>query len=111
MKPVLKLSFAIFILYVVKIMIDCYQMRKVLPKLDSAQGELGASKIDKSERLLVQLNRFKNKFKGEMPGRKYRGIIKRQASRIEKSTGKKISRDTLFSEGQIMFEPEKTKTE
>lgn len=102
MKPVLKLFFAISILYVVKIMIDCYQLKKVLPKLDSE--ELGASKIDKSQRLLVQLNRFKNNFKGEVSGVKYRGILKRQASRIEKITGKKILRDTLFSEGSILFE-------
>jgi len=106
MKPIIKLSLAVFLLYIVKIIIDCYNVQKVLPPL-----EVGASRFDKSDRLLVQLNRFKNEFKGEMESKKYRNVIKKQISRIERVTGKKISKETIFSEGQIMFQPEKTKTE
>ena len=108
MKPVIKLSLAVFLLYAVKILIDCYKVQNVLPPLDPAP--VGVSRFD-SERLLVQLNRFKSKFKGEMTNKKYRDIIQKQISRIERFTGKKISKGTIFSEGQIMFQPGKTKTE
>ena len=111
MKPILKLSLAIFLLYIVKIFIDCYMIQKVLPELEPEVSELGASRFDKSDRLLVQINKFKNKFKGEMNDKKYRNVIRRQVSRIERLSKRKISKDTLFSEGQIMFLPEKTKTE
>ena len=109
MKPVIKLSLAVFLLYIVKIIVDCYNMQKILPPLDPAP--VGVSRFDKSDRLLVQLNRFKSEFKGEMASKKYRNIIQKQISRIERVTGKKISKETIFSEGQIMFQPGKTKTE
>ena len=87
MKPILKLSLAIFLLYIVKIFIDCYMIQKVLPELEPEV--LGASRFDKSDRLLVQINKFKNKFKGEMNDKKYRNIIRRQVSRIERLSKRK----------------------
>ena len=109
MKPVIKLSLAVFLLYIVKIFIDCYNVQKVLPPLDPVP--VGVSGFDKSDILLVQLNRFKNEFKGEMDSKKYRNIIEKQISRIERVTGRKISKETIFSESKIMFQPRKTKTE
>ena len=83
----IKFFFAVFVLYIIKTAIDIHNTNKP-PRVN---------------KLIVQINEFKNDFKGDMDGKKYKETIKKLVSRIERMSGKKAVEGSLFSEGPIMF--------
>ena len=99
---ILRAGMFILAVVIVKNYLDNKKLNDALP--EAALGE--ARFVSAEDKLLSQLNGFKNISKGELDPKKQKENKKHlhmQVSKIEKATGKKIERSTLVSEGPILF--------